>query len=149
MFIFNLIKTYIPERSLKHEKNLMFWFWTKKFGFDTYTYQKRTLVFVPDTKTWFRSYTKWLNPRNHYSSGVLGMELVVPFFIHSRSPAFKLSTLLCEHIIIWVKTLPDFTQMMILSPNTSFWPKIWWHFCVDLRGREQEWVEIITTNSAP
>ena len=43
-------------------------------------------------------------------------------------------------LIIWVKTLPYFTQMIIFSPNTSFWTKkgaIWWLFHDNLRTRER------------
>ena len=46
---------------------------------------------------------------------------MVPFF--SRSLGLKSSTFLSENIIIWVKTVPCFSQMMIFSPNTSFWTK--------------------------
>ena len=91
------------------ENRLRYWYW------------KWTFVLVPDTETWFWLYTNWLNPRNHYSSGVLGTEFVVPF--SSCSLDFKSSTFLSENIIIWVRKLPDFTQMMILSHNTSFWTK--------------------------
>ena len=49
--------------------------------------------------------------------------VVVAFSSHSRSLALKSSTFLIENIIIWVKTLPYFTQMMIFLPNTSFWKK--------------------------
>ena len=50
----------------------------------------------------------------------------------------KLSTFESENINIWEKTLPYFTQMMIFSPNTSFWTRkgvIWWLFHDDLRAR--------------
>ena len=39
---------------------------------------------------------------------------------------------------IWVKRLPYFTQMMIFSPNTSFWTKkgvIWWLFSWQLESK--------------
>ena len=54
-------------------------------------------------------------------AGYLSAEFVVPF--SSRSLALKLSTSLSENIIIWVKTLLYFTQMIIFSPNTTFWTK--------------------------
>ena len=44
-----------------------------------------------------------------------------------------------EKNFILVKTLPYFTQMMIFSPNTSFWTGvIWWLFHDELRSRERE-----------
>ena len=51
---------------------------------------------------------------------------MVPFSPRFCSLALK-STFLSENIIIWVKTLPYFTPMMIFSPNTSFWTKKRWH----------------------
>ena len=48
-----------------------------------------------------------------------GEEFVVPYSSRSRSLALKSSTSLSENIILWVKTLPYFTQMMIFSPNTK------------------------------
>ena len=70
----------------------------------------------------------------------------------SHSLALKSSTYLCENIILGVKTLPYFTQMIIFSPNTSFWTKkgvIWWLLYDDLRARERKWEEKGVTNSAP
>ena len=52
---------------------------------------------------------------------------------------------------IWVIALPYFTQMMIFSPNTSFWMRkgvIWRLFHDDLRAREWEREEKGTRNSA-
>ena len=76
---------------------------------------------------------------------LLGTEFVVPFSLSLSSH------LLSENFIIWVKTLPYFTQMMIFSPNTSFWTKKMCHlmFHDDLRAREQEREEKGTTNFAP
>ena len=54
---------------------------------------------------------------------------------------------LVTKLIIW---LPYFTQIMIFSPNTSFWMKkgvIWLLFHDDLRAKEREEKE--TTNSVP
>ena len=62
-----------------------------------------------------------------------GAEFVIPFSSCSHVVNF-----LFENIIIWVKTLPFFAQMMIFSPNTSFWMKkgvIWWLFHDDLRAK--------------
>ena len=59
-------------------------------------------------------YMKWAHPW----AGILGTEFVVPF--SSLSSSLKSSTFLRENIIIWVKTLPYFLQMIFFSPNTSF-----------------------------
>jgi hypothetical protein len=46
------------------------------------------------------------------------VEFLVPFF------SLSVVNFLSENIIIWVKTLPCFTQMMMFSTNTtSFWTK--------------------------
>ena len=60
------------------------------------------------------------------------------FLLLSFSSSQDVNFFLIENIIIWVKTLRYFTQMMIFSFDTSFWMKkgvIWWLFIDDLRAR--------------
>ena len=65
---------------------------------------------------------------------------LVPFFSRSCSLALKSSTFLIENIIIWVKTSSFFTQLIIFSPNFSFWMKksVVWFFYDNLRASERE-----------
>ena len=101
-----------------------FGFGKKKIG-SGFQYQKWTLVLVPNTETWFRSYTNWLNPKKSFSWGVLGTEFVVPFSSHCCSLAFKSSIFWIENIIIWVRTLPYFTQWFFFHPIPLFeWKKV-------------------------
>ena len=94
--------------------------------------------------------TKWKNCYWPPRSGICSSFFLSLSFSLSHSLALKSSTFLSENMIIWVKTLLYFTQMIIFSPNTSFWTKkgvIWWLFHDNLRAREQE--DKVTTNSAP
>ena len=69
VFNFKLSKTYIPPRSRKTWENVKN-FEKKSFGFGKkkfwhqYRYWNWTLVSVPDTETWFQSYTRLLQPSN-------------------------------------------------------------------------------------
>ena len=77
------------------------------------------------------------------SAGVL-IVIVVSLWRGICGSSFLLLSFSCSQvvkhktIIIWVKTLPYFYQVIIFSPKNLFWNKkgvIWWLFREDLGGR--------------
>ena len=76
----------------------------------------------------FKTFYYFRNPEFQYKTNtcllmraIFRAEFLAPFSSCSRSLALKSSTFESENIIIWVKTLPYFTQMMIFHPIPFLW----------------------------
>ena len=91
---------------------------------------------IDDNET-FQDMLRYLHRQNLVRNLCFLFPLALVLSLSSRQLFKEITSLL-----IWVKILPYFTEMMIFSPYTSFWL-----FHDDFRARERE--EKGTTNSAP